>query len=221
MRWSLRTQNVKLFVRHNIKKKQQMSTNFSIEAALLGLPPDMQQRTEERLVSFANNLWNRYRMPVRDDSRLVWSLAVGNLPSGWTEERVMDELCLMRYIHECTPYMARFKTTIPVVKQNIEQQVFKGHPHASSLAYEYVQKFVIPVYRIRSMLETHPDHGFPTVWPWVNAEEQEHEEHEEKQPQQHPHLGEQEDNGDDDEEEDEEEDLPTPSSSSTHGSSMS
>jgi hypothetical protein len=141
---------------------------FSIEAALLGMPPDLHLVTVTRLNMFARNLWQRHGLRMRDDSRLVWSLVTDALPAGWTAEKVMNELCLMHYIHNYTNYSRQFKTTIPIVKQNIEQQIFKHMPNASFYAYEYVQKYVIPIYRIRAMMDCHPNQQFPNEWPWQN-----------------------------------------------------
>jgi len=152
-----------------------MST-FSISAALMGLPPDMGRAVAERLNQFSEKLMRERRLPLRDDSRLVWSLVTNNLPGGWDETKVMDELCLLQYLHQYTDYGARYKCTIPIVKNNIEQQVFAKSPYASAHAYEYVQKFVIPVYRIGAMLARHPNGDFPKVWPWIaNQQDEQHE----------------------------------------------
>lgn len=145
-----------------------MST-FSIQAALLGLPEDLGTSVAHRLNALSSRLWSSQHLEVRDDSRLVWAYALGTLPPEWTEQKVCDELCLMQYIHGYTMYSQQHKATIPVVKQNIEQHVFKDLPQASFHAFQYVQKFVIPVYRIRAMLDQHPDHKFPTRWPWIPA----------------------------------------------------
>ncbi len=164
-----------------------MST-FSIQAALLGLPEDLGTSVAHRLNALSSRLWSSQHLEVRDDSRLVWAYALGTLPPEWTEQKVCDELCLMQYIHGYTMYSQQHKATIPVVKQNIEQHVFKDLPQASFHAFQYVQKFVIPVYRIRAMLDQHPDHKFPTRWPWIPApfepetEEEEEEEEEDGAP---------------------------------------
>jgi hypothetical protein len=164
---------------------------FSIQAALLGLPPDMAQPLRARVNTFAQRLYEQRRLHIRDDSRLVWSFVTQTLPEGWDETKVMDELCLLQYIHQYTDYVQQYKSTIPIVKQNIEQQVFLGSPFASAQAYEYVQKCVIPLYRIQAMMEAHPDQELPTVWPWLwdsleapasdCDEEEEEEEPEEKE----------------------------------------
>ena len=142
-----------------------VNSSFSIQAALMGLPFDMFNVCAIRLNEFQQKLWNERQLMLRDDSRLVWSFVSGQLP-GWTEAKVMDELCLVQYLHSHTDYVSKFKCTIPIVKLNIEQQVFAGmdSSRASSHAYEYVQKFVIPLYRIQAMFDAHPDHDFPVTF---------------------------------------------------------
>lgn len=141
---------------------------FSIQAALLGLPPDLAYTTRARLNALASKLFQERRLQIRDDSRLVWSFVTDTLAPGWDETKVMDELCLLQYIHQYTDYVQQYKSTIPIVKQNIEQQIFLDSPCASTQAYEYVQKFVIPLYRIQAMFEAHPDGHMPTEWPWLH-----------------------------------------------------
>ena len=141
--------------------------SFSIQRALLGLPPDLQEPISYRLKLFANKLFRQAQLECRDDSRLIWSLVNGELSEDWNENKVIDELCVTKYLHDHTNYENEYKCTIPVVKQNIEQQIFSEYSDSSIKAHEYVQKFVIPLYRIKSILDIHPNGKLASPWPWI------------------------------------------------------
>lgn len=134
------------------------------------MPQPLRGEIPERLAAFAHELKEQRGIELRDDSRLVWSFVTNQLAPGWTKEKVMDELCLLQYIFAHTPYSQHYRSSIPVVKHEIETQLFAGYPQpfASARAFEYVQKFVIPLYRIAAMLSAHPDQKFPVTWPWMN-----------------------------------------------------
>src|SRR5205085_1785244 len=98
-------------------------SKFSIQAALLGLPSDLQDKISQEVDQFQTKLLEKHHLKLRDDSRLVWSFLMHELSPFWTEKRVMDELCLLNYIHNETCYTEKFKSTIPIVKLNLEQQI--------------------------------------------------------------------------------------------------
>jgi hypothetical protein len=142
---------------------------FSISSALLGLPPEMRSEVTTNLTSLSDELFDKYNLTLRDDSRLGWSFVTKSLSSEWTRQKVMDELCLMFYLHNYTDYESQFKHIIPTIKQNLESELFSTLPKASFYSFEYVRKFVIPLYRIRSILNTCPTQEFPTIWPWLST----------------------------------------------------
>lgn len=147
--------------------------HFSIEKALFGMPEDIRETLAAKVSSFQQKLFYERNLLLRDDSRLVWSLLTGLLPESWTPERVMDELCLMEYLHKYTQYVRDYKGVIPVVKQDLQKRLFSEFPDAkaSFLAHEYMQKFVIPVFRMQAILKKHPDARLARVWPWMEMED--------------------------------------------------
>jgi len=149
-----------------------MTTVFSISSALFGLPPDIRSGVQNELTNLSNELMGKYYLTLRDDSRLGWAFATGTLPPEWTRQKVMDEICFMHYLHNYTQYETEFKHVIPTVKQSIENELFAGLPKSSFYSFEYVRKFVIPLFRIRSMLNACPYQNFPKIWPWVLQHEQ-------------------------------------------------
>jgi len=142
--------------------------SFSIRAALTAIPLHQQQTVVDKLNNLVAKMRTTYQLDIRDDSRLVWSYITNNLHPSWTEQYIMNELCLMHYIYNATKYQDHFASTIPVVHDHLQRTLFANYPQYTN---EYVRKFVIPLYRIRAMMDAHEeDNSYPTKWPWIDYE---------------------------------------------------
>lgn len=144
---------------------------FSIQSALVGIPHEFRKATIIRLQSLRWILLQRAGLQLRDDSKLAWNFITQNLSPEWDLLHVADELILTHYLHNHTNYGNTAKSVIPIVKSTIEQQLgvpksVYGHQSNrvhSKAVWEYMQRLVIPLYKIHAMEEAHPDGNFP-VW---------------------------------------------------------
>jgi hypothetical protein len=128
--------------------------SFSIRGALMGLPSDMHAVVTQKLAHFAEVLLRERNLEFRDDSRLVWAFVTGSLPPTWTMEKVMDELTLLQYIYRETLYTSKYSSSIPVIKTTLEKSTFHKNSDPSGKAFQYVQRYVIPVCRIAAVMES-------------------------------------------------------------------
>lgn len=143
---------------------------FSISVALLAFPLEKQQELVSNLKTFDQELQQECGMSVRDDSRLVWRLITGNLPMGWTADRVKHELSWLKLVHEYTNYSSRYKCMIPFTKRNVEQVLFQG-PLASKNAYDFTQQLVVPLFRLKAFGDwiKHGNSFKTGDWPWLKT----------------------------------------------------
>lgn len=136
---------------------------FSIRYALISVSPKKNIEVRNRFEQLSNMLWERTGLLLRDDSRLAWSFITHTLPRGWSLYRVVDELALTHYLHNYTQYKQIVRCVLPVIKSTLD-----SNPSVGPLnSWEYIQRFIIPRYRMEAMMSAHPDGIFPMVWPWM------------------------------------------------------
>ena len=86
-------------------------------------------------------LWNKYQIPLRDDSRLVYYYLY-SMPET-TLESVCQELWYTKLCHEYTNYQKICQETIPSIRYSLMNS-HSHHPLALSQAQEHIKNFVIP-----------------------------------------------------------------------------
>ena len=123
---------------------------FSLEKALRALPEPGFSIVGDRIRMLERELDTTYDTKLRDDSRLAYEWASGNLAPGFRFEDVVFELLLMRYLFDFTEY------------QKVLSQLISGWEH-TPITTATLRDWIIPLAKVRTLQKQ----GLPKQWPWL------------------------------------------------------
>jgi hypothetical protein len=94
--------------------------SYSITAALAQLPSQQALIAQSRLHALNQQLQQVSPFSLRDDSRLAMMAACGQLPPFWNDDVVTNEMCVVQWICETTPYVRLSQPVMRLLADHIK-----------------------------------------------------------------------------------------------------
>ena len=126
---------------------------FSIQSLLAKLNDDGKKLlVKNKLTELEKELQFRYKLNLRDDSKLAWAYAIND---NLTKDYVCQELWIMHQLHTCTNYAQICRQQLPIIHHQLVGNQW-WNPEKVEQVRQHIQQFVLPKIQ------------FDCMWKWFN-----------------------------------------------------